>query len=618
MRATFFIITILSLLSCNNKPVEERNTVPEFNDTHSFAQPGKAVVTHLDLDINVDFTNRIIRGKAAWKISNAGQTDTVVFDTRQMRIEKVTLDEDETPAIFSLGAEVEFLGKALRVAIKKNTGKINIYYATEKEAAALQWLEPQQTGDKKFPFLFTQSQAILARTWIPCQDSPGIRFTYNAKVTVPAGLLALMSAENPQQKSSDGHYVFKQSQPVPSYLMALAAGDISFQPVDARTGIYAEPGMLPRAVREFADLGKLVQTAEKLYGPYRWGRYDLLVLPPAFPFGGMENPMLTFVTPTVIAGDRSLVSLVAHELAHSWSGNLVTNATWNDFWLNEGFTTYFERRIVEENYGVAEREMQEMLGLQDLKDEMGAMGETNPDTRLKLDLKGRDPDLGVSAIAYEKGYLFLRHLEDAVGRQAFDSFLIKYFDSHAFQSVTTEQFLDYLDKNLLDKHPSLKEKLQIKSWVYAPGLPENIPKVRSEKFISIDSLLPPAVQAGSFNGLSKRIRSTNEKLYFLRKLPDNLTVQHMQALDKEFGFSNSGNAEILCVWYTLAVRHQYKPAYAGLELFLTEVGRRKFLLPIYRELIKTPAGKEWARRIYQKARPNYHSVAYNSIDALLK
>jgi aminopeptidase N len=618
MRAIFFIITFLFLLSCNNKPVEDRHTTPVFNDAHSFAQPAKAVVTHLDLDISVDFTNRLIRGTASWKIINLGETDTIVFDTRQVRIEKVTLDEDETPAVFSLGEEVEFLGKALRVVIKKNTGKVNIHYSTEKEAAALQWLDPQQTGDKKFPFLFTQSQAILARTWIPCQDSPGIRFTYNAKVTVPAGLLALMSAGNPQQKTANGQYTFKQSQPVPSYLMALAAGDIAFKPIDERTGIYAEPGMLARATWEFADLGKMVKTAEKLYGPYRWGRYDLLVLPPAFPFGGMENPMLTFVTPTVIAGDRSLVSLVAHELAHSWSGNLVTNATWNDFWLNEGFTTYFERRIVEENYGVVEREMQEMLGFQDLEDETEAMGLANPDTRLKLDLKGRDPDLGVSAIAYEKGYLFLRHLENAVGRPALDSFLVKYFDSHAFQSVTTEQFLEYLDKNLLDKHPSLQDKLQVKSWVYEPGLPGNIPQARSEKFSSIDALLPATVQAGSFNGLSRRIRTTNEKLYFLRKLPGNLTVKDMAALDKEFRFSHSGNAEILCVWYTLAVRHQYKPAYAGLKSFLMEVGRRKFLLPLYKELVKTPAGKNWAWQVYQLARPNYHSVSYNSIDALLK
>ncbi|WP_449435437.1 M1 family aminopeptidase [Pedobacter steynii] len=194
---------------------------------------------------------------------------------------------------------------------------------------------------------------------MPCQDSPGIRFTYNATVSVPNDLLALMSAENPEVKNSKGIYHFKQIHPIPSYLLALAVGDIEFKAVDKRTGIYAEPSVLAKAVYEFADMGKMVNAAEKLYGPYRWGRYDLLVLPPSFPFGGMENPNLTFITPTVIAGDRSLVSIISHELAHSWSGNLVTNATWNDFWLNEGFTNYFERRIDEAIFGKTEAQIQE-------------------------------------------------------------------------------------------------------------------------------------------------------------------------------------------------------------------------------------------------------------------
>jgi aminopeptidase N len=468
------------------------------------------------------------------------------------------------------------------------------------------------------PFLFTQSQAILARTWIPCQDSPGIRFTYNARVTVPKELFALMSAQNPQKKSADGKYQFKQPHAIPSYLMALAVGDIQFQTVDNRTGVYAEPLTLKKAAWELADMGKMINAAEKIYGNYRWGRYDVLVLPPSFPFGGMENPMLTFATPTIIAGDRSLVSLIAHELAHSWSGNLVTNATWNDFWLNEGFTTYFERRIVEAVYGKDEAKMQEYLGFHGLEESVKEMGATNEDTRLKVNYNDRDPDEGVNDIAYEKGYFLLRAIENAVGRQRFDSFLNEYFDKHAFHSVTTEQFLNELNSSLLNSDPKLSSQLRIQDWVYKPGIPNNIPSVSSGKFAAIDSLVKGLNTNFQPEGLSKKITTANELQYFLTALPDSLNPTQMAALDKEFSFTQSGNAEVQASWYTLAIRHNYKPAYPRLEKFLIEVGRRKFLMPLYKEMIKTPEGKEWAKRIYENARPNYHSVAYNSIDELLK
>jgi leukotriene A-4 hydrolase/aminopeptidase len=557
-------------------------------------------------------------GKASWTIENTSGATEIIFDSRQLQIQKVTLGVNETETTFTLGDEVKYLGQPLRVKIDPSTTRVSIYYSASKDAAAIQWLNPQQTAGKKYPFLFTQSQAILARTWIPCQDSPGIRFTYTAKISVPKDLLAVMSAQNPQSKNAEGIYNFKQPNPIPSYLMALAIGDLEFKSIDGRTGVYAEPVTLSKAAYEFADMGKMVNSAEKIYGPYKWGRYDVIVLPPSFPFGGMENPMLTFLTPTLIAGDRSLVSVIAHELAHSWSGNLVTNSTWNDFWLNEGFTTYFERRIVEDVYGKDEAGMQELLGYSGLQELIKEMGKTNPDTKLKGNYEGRDPDEGVSDIAYEKGYSFLRTIEDAVGRKKFDIFLNEYFNAHAFRSVTSEVFLNDLETKLLKGDKVLKDKIDPNLWVYQPGLPSNSPAVGSVKFKALDTLLVKWAALANADVFKSAKLSSNESLYLISHLPENTTIDQMKVLDQVFKFTSSGNAEIQSAWYVLSIKKGYQPANKNIEAFLTTVGRRKFLMPLYKELVKTPEGKKWAKRIYVQARPNYHSVAYNTIDELLK
>ena len=582
-------------------------------DQHSHARPHEAVITHLDLELKVDMANRRIEGVAGYTI-HAPKADSIVFDTDGLDIQTVNL-ADGSDAPFTQG-KAGLFGRALTVQIPKGAEKVIIHYATGADARALQWLTPQQTADKKHPFLFTQGQAILTRTWIPIQDSPGIRITYTAKVSVPKELMAVMSATNPQQRSLDGRYSFEMKQAIPPYLIALAVGDLAFKPLGGRTGVYAEPGMVEKAAWEFADMESMVSAAEELYGPYRWGRYDVIVLPPSFPFGGMENPMLTFATPTIIAGDRSLTALIAHELAHSWSGNLVTNATWDDLWLNEGFTVYFEKRICEKIYGKDYAEMLALLGRQDLDRTIADISRSaHPeDTRLKLHLAGRDPDDGMTDVAYEKGYSFLRLIESKVGREKFDAFLRNYFDTHAFQSMTTERFLALLDEQLLVPN---KADVNTAAWVNGDGLPAEAIMPVSDRFAKVEAEIGRWKQGVKADQLATKEWSTFEWLHFLRHLPSGLDVGKMSDLDDSFHFTATGNAEIAAAWFEICINNDFRKPYASMAQFLTHVGRRKFLIPLYTALARTESGRQEALTIYKQARPNYHSVSVRTIDDLL-
>ena len=616
MKKLILVTLFLTVIACQKKEQTEKPAV--VTDEHSFSKPELAVVKHLDLDIQVDFDTQTISGKASWQIDNVSKGNEIIFDENALNITKVTLGDEEKETKFELGAAVELHGKPLHITIEPNTTKVNIYYSTTKEAIALQWLNPQQTADKKKPFLFSQGESIWSRTWIPCQDSPGIRFTYNAKVTVPKDLMAVMSASvNPQKKNDSGVYTFKQDKAIPSYLMAIAVGDIEFKSIDNRTGVYAEPSLIKKAAWEFAELGKMVHAAEKLYGPYRWGRYDVLVLPPSFPYGGMENPNLTFLTPGVIAGDRSLTSLLAHELGHSWSGNLVTNATWDDIWLNEGFTTYVEHRIGEEIFGKKEAEMQDVLTRKDLDDNIAEYGVTNPDTRLKVSLTNRNPDDGISQIPYVKGYNFLKVIEAAVGREKFDPFIKNYFDAHAFKSITTEDFVKYLKENLIKDDKALADKIKLDDWIYKPGVPSNITAVSSEDFIAIDNIQKNWRTTG-VKGLSEKIKSTTEKQHFIDYLPADITAEEMTAIDNEFSFTKNGNFVIKRQWFIQAIRHQYKTAYPAIEQFMIATSRTGSLMSLYKEMTKTPEGKTWAKQIFEKAKSGYHATTVQAVGDLLK
>ena len=582
-------------------------------DFHSYANSAKARVTHVDLDLEVDFDARRLHGSCTLDVE--GSDGDIVLDTRDLAIDRVEVSDDGESfreAAFHLAAPDPVLGSPLRIE-RGDAPKVRVTYSTHERASGLQWLDPVQTAGGEHPFLYSQSQAIHARSWIPLQDSPGIRVTYSARIRTPPGLRAVMSAESVAVGSRDGDYRFRMPLPIPPYLIAIGVGDLAFRATGERTGVYAEPDIVKAAAREFEDTEEMMQSAEALYGPYRWGRYDILVLPPAFPYGGMENPRLTFVSPTVIAGDKSLVSLVAHELAHSWSGNLATNATWRDFWLNEGFTVYFEERIQEAVYGPERAAMDSSLEIAELKQQMAEMDER--DQILHADLAGRDPEEGVTGVPYVKGAMFLRTIEKAVGREAFDPFLRAYFEKFAFRSVTTGQFAEYLESELLSKHRESTEGIPVRAWLEEPGLPQNRHEhVSAALDVAAEAARDWAdgkIQAGDIDTAGW---TPQHWLRFLRSLPEPLDAERMAGLDSAFGFTGAGNAEILCEWLVLSVVNGYGPADGALDRFLTSVGRMKFLRPIYRELVKTESGRERAGGIYARARAGYHPVAIQMVD----
>ncbi|MCW4455552.1 M1 family metallopeptidase [Flavobacterium sp. MXW15] len=597
------------------------NAVDRSHDESSYAEPDKVVIKDLALDLKLDFDSRQIGGTATytleWKDKDAAQ---LVLDTRELTIEKVESIDAEgkrAPLAFQLADADKVFGSKLTIEAPQQPGTVAVSYHTAPTASGLQWLEPSMTEGKQQPFMFSQSQAIHARSWVPLQDTPSVRFTYSAHVTSRPDVMVLMSADNDPKAARDGDYTFKMPQPIPSYLLAIAAGDLVFEPISGRAGVWAEPSMAGKAAKEFEDTEKMIVAAEKLYGEYRWGRYDMLVLPPSFPFGGMENPRLTFATPTVIVGDKSLVSLIAHELAHSWSGNLVTNASWKDIWLNEGFTTYVQGRITEALYGPEMAEMEREIDQNDLLAEVKDMSPADQALALPP-LSERDPDEALSNVAYVKGSWFLQFLEQRFGRETFDPFLRGWFDDHAFQSANTDQFVDYLKKNLLPKNPNAVTAAELDAWLNEPGIPAFAAKARSRNFSIVDTAR--IAWLGSDNLPSNQVTSewgTQEWVHFIDGLGKTVPVEKLAQLDRAYKFTGTGNGEIAMRWYPLAIRSGYGEANTAAGEFIQRVGRRKLILPIYAELVKTPEGLAFAREVFERARPGYHPITTASVADML-
>jgi leukotriene-A4 hydrolase len=617
-------------------------------DVHSYAETGKVVVSAVALDLAVDFDRSELSGTAElaldWKDAGAHR---LVLDTRDLAIESVeAIGADGTAhaAAFSLAKRDPILGAALEIRLDAAAPRVRIRYRTSPDASGLQWMTPAQTAGKQHPFMFSQSESIHARSWVPLQDTPSVRFTYSAHLRVPKALRAVMSAPNDAAHALDGDFRFTMDKPIPSYLLAIAVGDLAARATGPRSAVYAEPSVVDAAASEFADTEKMIETTERLYGPYRWTRYDILVLPPSFPFGGMENPCMTFATPTVIVGDKSLVSLVAHELAHSWSGNLVTNAAWKHMWLNEGFTTYVENRIVEAVYGNAQADEEFILAADELR---GELDETpRPDQRLVPNFDGRDPDDAGSDFAYTKGAWLLRTLEASYGREVFDAYLRGYFDHFAFQSITTDTMLAYLDENLIRKNPGHMTLAEVKAWIDAPGIPRDAHVPKSPRFEAIAAARAEwlagkrsaeALHAtsgaeaphetsnaqmlhatSSAKALETKSWNTQEWMYFLDGLPKKLDAAKVAELDAAYHLTGAANAEIARRWYLVAIRNDYKPAREAMAAYMMRIGRRYLVVPLYEALAKTPDGRAFAREVYAKAKPGYHPMTRASIEKALK
>ena len=588
-------------------------------DPYSHAKPLEARVHHVALDLGVDFDSKRIAGTATLDVDRKPDAKEIILDSKGLDIASVT-DANGEPLAFKLGEAEGSRGAPLAIALKPDTKRIAIKYTSAPDSESLQWLTPEQTAGKRHPYLFSQGQAILNRSWIPTQDSPGIRQTWEATIRVPAPLTAVMSAPRSAEPITQGGetaFSFKMDKPVAPYLIAIAVGDLEFRSLGSRSGVWTEPSMLDAAAAELADTEKMIDAAEKLYGPYRWGRYDLLVLPPSFPYGGMENPTLTFLTPTFIAGDKSLVGLVAHELAHSWSGNLVTNATWADSWINEGFTSYFENRIMEAIYGEKRASQEAALSFDEITKALEEEGRTSPITRLNLAASEANPDAGSSGIIYDKGAAFLRTIERIVGRERWDAYLRSYFDRHAFQPMTSARFLADLRANLVKGDKALEDKLQLDRWVYQPGLPGNVARPDPAAFAAVDKAVQRFAGGGPLDAMAWGKWTTAERLRFLNKLPRELPKARLDALERGFGLNTIGNSEVRFAWLELAIANRYDPAVQSIEQFVTSQGRRKFVRPLIEALAKDESwGRPIAERIYPKARPLYHPITTRDLDKL--
>ena len=585
-------------------------------DPHSYYDDAQPRTKRWQLELRVDFDRQVLDGRVVLELERPSG-GTFDLDSKALVIHSVrTQDGGIVP--FEVGEDKEILGERLRLQLPPGTREVSIAYTTSPGAVALQWLAPTQTDGKRHPFLFSQCQAIHARSMVPCQDTPVVRVAYRAAITIPEPLAAVMSAGpagvRPGPQPGTHTFLFEMPQPIPPYLLALAVGDLDSRDLSPRSRVWAEPGVVKAAAWEFAEIESMIVKAESLFGPYEWERYDMLVLPPSFPYGGMENPRMTFLTPTLLAGDRSLVDVVAHELAHSWTGNLVTNATAEHFWLNEGATVWAERRIREALHGVDDAVLGWAIGQNALDESMQRFGAESALTRLRTELEGVDPDDVFSTVPYEKGSRFLALIENTVGRSSFDRFMRDYMARYRFTSITTEEFVDFLESKL----PGTAAKVDAKTWLYAPGLPANSPVFRSA---SLDALVQLAGKWGQGARPSPgQVAGWNpsELVVYLQNLPRQLDAASCDWLDAKLGLTQRGNYEILVEWLTIAAGSDHAPVFDRLREVLTRVGRMKYLRPLYTALGRHPRTRVLAAEIFAAASPTYHSLSRRVVQGILE
>jgi aminopeptidase N len=587
------------------------------HDPHSYADLQQGKIAHIDLRIQADFEAHILKIEADYRLAEP-VSGSLFLDTAGIELLNAVAEGRELRWEFD--QQDELLGERLHLKELNGATSFSLVFNTSDRARALQWLPAVQTAGGQHPFLYSQCQAIHARSIFPCQDTPSVRFTFSAEVEVPKPLTAVMAAEqigartepsrSVEERGESRVFRFKMPQPIPSYLFAIGAGNLIFRELGPRTGVYAEPELVEAAAWEFAENEEKIIEAEKLLGPYLWGRYDLLILPPSFPYGGMENPRLTFLTPTAILGTRGQATLITHELAHAWTGNLVTNATWEDFWLNEGWTTYAETRITEILEGKEFADLMAVYDEQRLFEIMTLVGMDSPLTQLKVPSEGRDPDATVTIIPYYKGSFFLKECEYVVGRERFDAFIQKYTGTYQFQSLTTEAFLDFLNREL----PEVFEQINVHKWIYEPGLPDERKKPQSALYDDVQKVLEAYKQG---------IRPAKEQvagwhryqvLSFLQALPKQIPVEDCNYLEESLGLKTRNDAAHYSYLYATCIASGYREILPYIEEYLARNGRILYVRPIFRAMIASDWAKAHARRILRQIQERQHSITVHVIN----
>lgn len=571
-------------------------------DPHSYADESQPRVASLDWEARIDFATRTIEAAATLEFTDPA-VGALDLDTRDLVIADVN-DDLGRAVPFTLHPAEPIFGSRLSLTLAEGTRAVTIRYRTAPDASALQWLEPAQTAGGEHPYLFSQCQAIHARSVVPLQDSPRHRLCFRARLTVPTALRGLMAAafDGREEQGDVAVERWHMPQAIPPYLFAFAVGELESRELGPRSRVWAEPKVVEQAAWEFADVHRMILAGEELYGPYGWDRFDILVMPPSFPYGGMENPRLTFVTPTLLAGDRSQVRVIAHELAHAWSGNLVTNADAEHFWLNEGWTRYAELRIVEALEGADVAALLAAICKRDLDEAVErflAEGRGGL-TRLRTHLVGIDPDEAFSTVPYEKGNLFLHAIEDVVGRPRFDELAKKYLHTFRFDSITTEQFVDFVEGEL----PGVLAQIDAPRWIDGEGIPEHAPAVRAAR---LDAVQAMGAAIPSFD-VGHALSSTEWNLW-LDRVPQPQAPEYCAALDERFGLTQNGNMEVKVSWLRLALGSGYAAVLPEVERVLTTVGRMKYLLPLYMALLARPETVKLAHSVFERAAPGYHPIA---------
>ncbi|KAK8081894.1 leukotriene A-4 hydrolase/aminopeptidase [Apiospora saccharicola] len=594
-------------------------------DPNTLSNYGAWLTKHTTVNFKINFEKQRLEGSVSLDLESLTdkESNEIILDTTSLDISSVKLNAADLK--WELKQAVAPYGSPLHITVPEGAQKgavvkLDIAVTTTKDCTGLQWMTPAQTGNKKHPYVYSQCQAILARSILPCQDTPDVKSTFTFNITSPLPVVA-SGVPVPSDNSGEGERLFRfeQKVPIPSYLFALASGDIATAPIGKRSVVAAGPEAIKAAQWELEDdMDKFLDVAQNLIFDYQWGEYNVLVLPPSFAYGGMENPIFTFATPTIISGDRQNVDVIAHELSHSWSGNLVTSCSWEHFWLNEGWTTYLERRIGAAIHGGPQFDFSAIIGWKALEDTVKLFGEDHEFTKLIISHKGVDPEDAFSTVPYEKGFHFLWYLERLVGREQFDKFIPHYFQTWARKSLDSYEFkatfLNYFNEHGTDE---IKQKVAQIPWeekFHQPGLP---PKPEFDtSYVDSCMALAEKWKSSDYKPGLKDIESfnSNQTLVFLQAVQDFspcLSVERAQLLGSAYNISSSKNVELKTAYYGISLRAGDRDAFPGIVELLGEVGRMKFVRPLYRQLVKLD--RDLAVATYEKNKDFYPSTTKSQL-----